>query len=108
MRLGVLIFWMVTFKELQQQVAEQKKLLQSVANFGEELLNQTTFNGERYVGFSISHLNSQFLFPKPINKHFSVGSRFLIKQLPSLSPTVRCPSQEECCWRVTSCVLQTS
>lgn len=55
MRLWVLIFCMVTFKELQHQVAEQRKLLRSVANFGEELLNhQTSFNGERYVGLYIS------------------------------------------------------
>lgn len=56
-------FYMVTFKELQQQVAEQKKLLQSVASFGEELLNhQTAFNGERYVGFSVLLLNSRLFF----------------------------------------------
>lgn len=43
----------VTFKELQHQVAEQRKLLQSVANFGEELLNnQTSLNGDRYFLFS--------------------------------------------------------
>lgn len=61
----MLIFCIVTFKELQQQVAEQRKLLQSVANFGEELLNhQTTFNGERYVGFSVLLLNSRIFFSK--------------------------------------------
>lgn len=60
MRLWVLIFCMVTFKELQQQVAEQRKLLQSVANFGEELLNhQTISNGERYVGCFVLLLNSR-------------------------------------------------
>lgn len=50
----------VTFKELQHQVAEQRKLLQSVANFGEELLNnQTTLNGDRYFLFSGFFLNSR-------------------------------------------------
>lgn len=50
----------VTFKELQHQVAEQRKLLQSVANFGEELLNnQTTLNGDRYPLFSGFFLNSR-------------------------------------------------
>lgn len=45
---------MVTFQELQHQVAEQRKLLQSVANVGEELLNnQTTLNGDRYFVFSV-------------------------------------------------------
>lgn len=60
----MLIFCTVTFKELQQQVAEQRKLLQSVANFGEELLNHqtTTFNGERYVGFSVLLLNYRLFF----------------------------------------------
>lgn len=59
----VLIFYMVTSKELQQQVAEQRKLLQSVASFGEELLNhQTPFNEERYVGFSPLLLNSSLFF----------------------------------------------
>lgn len=50
----------VTFKELQHQVAEQRKLLQSVANFGEELLNnQTTLNGDRYFLFSVFFLNAR-------------------------------------------------
>lgn len=45
---------MVTFQELQHQVAEQRKLLQSVANVGEELLNnQTTLNGDRYFVLSV-------------------------------------------------------
>lgn len=36
-------------QELQEQVAEQRRLLQSVANVGEELLSQqTTPNGDRY------------------------------------------------------------
>lgn len=55
---GAYLFFWGTFKELQQHVAEQRKLLQSVADFGEELLNhQTTFNRERYVGFSVLLLN---------------------------------------------------
>ncbi|TWW68818.1 Nesprin-1 Enaptin KASH domain-containing protein 1 [Takifugu flavidus] len=36
-------------RELQHQVAEQRKLLQSVANFGEELLNNQTLNGDSEV-----------------------------------------------------------
>lgn len=40
---------MLTYQELQEQVAEQRRLLQSVANVGEELLSQqTTPNGDRY------------------------------------------------------------
>lgn len=38
---------MLTSKELQEQVAEQKRLLQSVASVGEDLLSQqTTPNGD--------------------------------------------------------------
>lgn len=63
---------MVTFKELQHQVAEQRKLLQSVANFGEELLNnQTTLNGDRYLLFSVLFLNSRLFFK--LMKHVSKG-----------------------------------
>ncbi|XP_031731325.1 nesprin-1 isoform X8 [Anarrhichthys ocellatus] len=36
-------------RELQEQVAEQKRLLQSVASVGEELLQQTTPNGDSEV-----------------------------------------------------------
>lgn len=40
---------MLICQELQEQVAEQRRLLQSVANVGEELLSQqTTPNGDRY------------------------------------------------------------
>lgn len=43
---------MVISKELQEQVAEQRRLLQSVASVGEELLSQqTTPNGDRYFFF---------------------------------------------------------
>lgn len=43
---------MLTSKELQEQVAEQRRLLQSVASVGEELLGQqTTPNGDRYIFF---------------------------------------------------------
>lgn len=43
------------YQELQEHVAEQRRLLQSVANVGEELLSQqTTPNGDRYSSFSCS------------------------------------------------------
>lgn len=43
------------YQELQEHVAEQRRLLQSVANVGEELLSQqTTPNGDRYSSFSHS------------------------------------------------------
>lgn len=48
---------MLIDQELQEQVAKQRKLLQSVANSGEELLSQqTTPNGDRYSSnrFSVS------------------------------------------------------
>lgn len=52
---------MAIYQELQEQVAKQRRLLQSVANVGEELLSQqTTPNGDRYSSnrFSISWIGS--------------------------------------------------
>lgn len=43
----------LTSQELQEQVAEQRRLLQSVASVGEELLSQqTTPNGDRCFFYS--------------------------------------------------------
>lgn len=63
---------MLTSKELQEQVAEQKRLLQSVASVGEELLSQqTTPNGDRYfLPLFFSHLLCYSL--DRWNKHYSV------------------------------------
>lgn len=82
------------YQELQEQVAKQRRLLQSVANVGEELLSQqTTPNGDRYSSnrFSISWIGSVHNSP-------------LWKRLP-LHPAVRCPSQGGCCWTTSPCLL---
>lgn len=54
--------FVVSSQELQEQVAEQRRLLQSVASVGEELLShQTTPNGDRYFFSSLYSCRTHFV-----------------------------------------------
>lgn len=67
---------MVTSQELQERVAEQRRLLKSVASVGEELLSQqTTPNGDRCVFSSL--ISSHTYFSLTFLCHYFCKEEFL-------------------------------